>query len=101
VEICCAFIVLAFVSLTLKAKPGAFRKEVLAIVVERALDGYALIFSADMWRYSIPTVCIACTIDRFAFVVFANFLIVTVFDAFALRYITRVCFNVFIDWIVA
>lgn len=100
-EICCAFVVLAFVSLTLKAKPGTFRKKTLAIVVERALDGHALIFSADMWRFSVRTMCIACTIDRFALVVFANFLIVTVFDAFALRNITRVRFNVFIDWIVA
>ena len=95
-KVCCTFVILAFVPLAFVAKPGAFREETFTVVVNRAFDSYAFILAADMWAISVRTVGVMSTIDRLAFVVFANFLIAAIVDALAFRYKTSICFNVFV-----
>lgn len=101
-KVCCAFVILAFIHLAFVPKPRAFREEIFTIVVDRAFDGYAFILAADMWAISVHTVNGIRTIDRFAFVVFANFLIAAIVDALAFRFETGIWESyVFVNWIVA
>jgi len=97
VEVCRAFVVFAFVALAIVAKPRAFGEEAFAVFVEGAFNRLANVLAANMWRLSIRAVRAACAIDRFAFVVFANFLIFAIGDAFAFRYVAAVCFDVLVD----
>ena len=105
-EVCRAFVVFAFITLALVAKPGAFGEEVFAVVVDRAFNRHALVFSADMWRFSVRAVRNTRAFNWFAFVAFANFLIFAIGDALAFRYVAAVCFDVLaifgaLAWVVA